>query len=125
MRANLLILAYDPIKYIITVLGILLSTVIAYYLHSTDRDASMQSLLVRQNGGRRSWDVRFFYDFNNWEFIFYYAYQKKLGVRFGGLVSPSFKISYLLREGGDQVRWRFQMSFFSHGRHLGLKAPQT
>ena len=51
--------------------------------------------------------------------------KKKLGVRFGGLVSPSFRISYLLREGGDQVRWRFQMSFSSHGRHLGLKAPQT
>lgn len=52
-------------------------TLIAYYLHSTDRDVSMQSFLVGQNEGRRSWDVRFFYDFNNWEFIFYYTYQKK------------------------------------------------
>lgn len=48
---------------------ILLESFPILYENATDREASVESLLMKQQGGavRRSWDVRFHCDFNNGE----------------------------------------------------------
>ena len=46
---------------------ILLETFPILYENATDQEASVESLLMRQRGGRKSWDARFHCDFNNGE----------------------------------------------------------
>ena len=46
---------------------ILLETFPILYENATDQQASVESLLMRQRGGRKSWDAQFHCDFNNGE----------------------------------------------------------